>query len=118
MNKNAQLLIELAMSLNNNEKEDGAQTGGTYYPKSPLRTGNKVFIRTVTNYYTGEVIDITADEVLLKDAAWVADTGRFSQALKTGVLNEVEPFTGVISVNRGAIVDVSTWEHALPTAVK
>lgn len=114
MNKNAQLLIELAMSLNN--QKDGAETGGS--TKSPLQIGNKVFIRTVTNYYTGQVVDITADEVVLEKAAWIADTGRFSEALKTGTLNEVEPFPGAVSLGRGSIVDTTIWSHELPVTVK
>jgi hypothetical protein len=42
----------------------------------------------------------------LEDAAWIADTGRFADALKSGKFNEVEPFPdGQVIVGRGAIID-------------
>ena len=85
---------------------------------SPLRVGNAVFIRTVTMYYTGRVEEINKDSILLSDAAWIADAGRFSEALKTGNLNEVEPFPLPVEISRGAVVDVTTWNFPLPIAVK
>ncbi|MDD1713617.1 MAG: hypothetical protein LUQ69_10670 [Methanoregulaceae archaeon] len=81
--------------------------------------GKNVFIRTVTHYYTGKLVSITKEELALQDAAWIADTGRFSNALKTNSLSEIEPFEdGVIFVNRGAMIDISEWKHALPREVK
>ena len=85
---------------------------------SPYRVGTKVFVRTVTHYYTGRVLASDHLELLLEDAAWIADTGRFSAALKDGTLNEVEPFPDVVSIGRGAIVDVCEWLHELPRTVK
>jgi hypothetical protein len=80
--------------------------------------GNSVLIRTVTSYFTGRVVALTESEVILQDAAWVADAGRFSAALTTGSLSEVEPYPSEVSVGRGAIVDVTTWSHALPRDVR
>ena len=54
--------------------------------------GKKYFIRTVTNYLTGRLVDVTDQELVIEDAAWVADTGRFSDALKKGKFSEVEPY--------------------------
>jgi hypothetical protein len=85
---------------------------------SPLQVGKSVFVRTVTHYYTGHVVEISEHEIVLVDSAWIADTGRFSAALGTGVLSEVEPFHGPVSVGRGSVVDVSEWTHALPRSVK
>ncbi len=79
-----------------------------------LKVGAKVFIRTVTHYYTGEITLITSDAIVLKDAAWVADTERFGLTLSTGKLNEVEPYPDGVEVARGSIVDVCRWNHALP----
>jgi hypothetical protein len=81
---------------------------------SPLRVGNSVLIRTVTHYHIGKVVGLTKDEVILSDASWVADTGRFYTALVKGELREVEPFVGNVSVNRGSIIDATEWKHALP----
>lgn len=84
--------------------------------QSPLRVGASVLIRTVTHYYTGRVVLLTRDEVVLSDAAWVADTGRYHVALRDGTLVEVEPYPEPVSIARGAIVDVAAWSHPLPRA--
>ncbi len=85
---------------------------------SPLSVGRAVFMRTVTMYYTGRVALVKASEVVLTDAAWIADTGRFADTLSKGTLNEIEPFPAPVSINRGAIVDVTEWKHALPRTQK
>src|SRR5512147_1646426 len=74
--------------------------------------GKMYFIRTVTMYYVGELVSVDDHEVVLRDAAWVADTGRFNEALRTGNISECEPFPdGLCGVGRGAIVDASIWAH-------
>lgn len=78
----------------------------------------KVFIRTVTFYYTGEVVSVTDKFVVLKDAAWIADTGRFATALNSGVLNEVEPFPENVAISLGSIIDASPWKWDLPREQK
>jgi hypothetical protein len=85
---------------------------------SPLSVGSAVLIRTVTHYYTGRVALVKASEVVLTDAAWIADTGRWHNALRDGTLNEVEPFMGPVSVNREHITDCTAWNHALPMVQK
>ena len=88
--------------------------------KNPLRAGNNVFIRTVTHYYTGHVEAVSKTEILLSTCAWIADTGRFADALKLGKFNEVEPYPAdnIVSVERGGVVDTSDWKHPLPTEQK
>lgn len=80
---------------------------------SPYKIGQSYLIRTVTLYYTGRITKVTPKELVLEDAAWIADTGRFSDALKTGVLNEIEPM-GEIIIGRGSVVDAVIWRHDLP----
>lgn len=80
--------------------------------------GSPVFLRTVTMHYTGKVVCVTPDTIVLADAAWIADSGRFHDALKDGKLNEVEPFVNNVCVGRGALVDVTRWNHDLPRAQK
>jgi len=79
--------------------------------------GKKLFIRTVTYHVTGEVTAIisfgTVKFFCLKKAAWIADSGRFMEAIKDGKLNEVEP-VGQMWVNVNAITDMFPWEHTLP----
>lgn len=86
--------------------------------KSPWEVGKCYLIRTVTMIQTGRLAAITEHELLLENAAWVADTGRFHDALKTGKLVEVEPFIGPAIIGRGAIVDATEWMHALPSDQK
>lgn len=88
--------------------------------RTPVRVGNTVFIRTVTLYYTGIITSVSKEEIVLKDAAWIASTGRWNAALKTGVLEEVEPYPdgSLVSVNRGAVIDVCDWRHPAPRSVQ
>jgi len=85
----------------------------------PYTIGMKIFIRTVTMIVTGRLVEVHEHELVVEDAAWVADTGRFSAALASGTLSEVEPFPdGRVIVGRGSIVDACEWAHELPRAVK
>jgi len=80
--------------------------------------GTDVLIRTVTMIYTGHVEAIDAHTIVLTDAAWIADTGRFADALKTGGLSEVEPYPEGVYVARAAVVDITPWQHDLPRVQK
>jgi len=80
--------------------------------------GANVLIRTVAFYYTGTVVKMTKDWVLLADAAWIADTGRWGDALKNGTLSEVEPYPNKCWVAVGSIVDIAPWDHQLPREQK
>ena len=82
------------------------------------KVGQAYFIRTVTMYFTGRLIQITPQELVLEEAAWIADTGRFSDAMKSGSFSEVEPFSGKVIVGRGSIVDAQEWSLALPKEQK
>lgn len=80
----------------------------------PFDVGKAYFIRTATYHLTGRVRAIAGGFLILDDAAWIADSGRFMQALRDGKLAEVEP-TGEAIVNIFAITDAFPWKHALPT---
>jgi hypothetical protein len=84
----------------------------------PYQVGKNYFIRTVTHHITGKLIKVTAKELLLSDAAWIADDGRFYDALKDGKLNEVEPFQDDVIVGRGSLIDATIWRHDLPKSQK
>jgi hypothetical protein len=83
-----------------------------------LQRGQCYLIRTVTHYYTGRVVSVTLDDVLLEEAAWIPDTGRYSTALAEGTLNEVEPYPNEVILSAMAIVDAAPWPHKLPRARK
>lgn len=70
------------------------------------KIGKIYLIRTVTMIQTGVLIAVTPQELVLEDAAWIADTGRFSDALASATFNEVEPFPdGPVIVGRGGLID-------------
>ena len=81
--------------------------------------GQAYLIRTVTMTHTGRVVCTTPQELVLEDAAWIPDTGRFSQALEDpGILEEVEPSKLPIIVGRGGVIDAYPWPHRLPRLAK
>lgn len=79
-----------------------------------------VIVRTVTHYYVGNLVKEDDRWLYLDDCSWIADTGRWSTALGTGVLNEVEPYPSgvIVRIAIGAVVDVAAWQHDLPRSVK
>lgn len=93
----------------------------TAAPKAAFEVGKTYLFRGVTMYQIGTVVAVLPGEILLSPAAWVADTGRFNAALKSGILSEVEPYepnTLPAIVNRGALADACTWPHGVPAEVK
>ena len=84
---------------------------------TPFEVGKCYFIRTCSYHWTGRVTAIRGRFLLLADAAWIADSGRFHEAITTGELGEVEPVTDVI-VNIDSITDALLWVHDLPRTQK
>jgi hypothetical protein len=73
---------------------------------SAWEVGAIYLIRTVTMIDTGRLVAVTAQELVLEDAAWIADTGRFADAVAKAEFGEVEPFPdGRIILGRGAVID-------------
>jgi hypothetical protein len=83
-----------------------------------LKVGENYFVQTVTAFYTGKLVAVTESDFELSEAAWIASTGRFSDALKSGVFDEVEPFSQNAIVSRGVILCITPWPHALPRVQK
>jgi hypothetical protein len=84
----------------------------------PFKAGDAILIRTVTMIQVGRVVEIGHDYFTLDDGGWVADTGRFSEMLATGKMNEFERVPTWFVVGRGAVVDIYPWAHELPKATK
>lgn len=85
--------------------------------KHPYKIGKPYFIRTVTMAIVGNLEQVFCNELVLSKASWVADTGRFSNAINKGTLNEVEPFNFEedVIIGRHSIIDATIWCHKLPT---
>ena len=72
----------------------------------PWEIGKNYLIRTVTMIDTGKLVAVGPTELVLEQAAWIADTGRFAGALKSCDFSEVEPFPeGRLIIGRGSIID-------------
>lgn len=95
--------------LNDNEKVDISSLDDLI--------GKKIFIRAIPFHWVGRVKGILGDFLELEEASWVADSGRFMQAIKNGALKEVEP-VGHAFVNIKAICDFILWNHELPKEQK
>jgi len=92
--------------------------GGGTAASHPYTLGAKVLIRTVTMTQLGRITEIHPGELVLEDASWIGDTGRFHVALRDGVLSDIEPADGRVIVSRGAICDCWEWRHDLPRDAK
>jgi len=97
--------------------QDGKQTA-----EYPFEVGKQYFIRTVTYHSAGRVQAIVGSFLILEKGSWIADSGRFSNALKEGFENiensEIEPYPGSWIVNIGSIVDACEYMHSLPVEQK
>jgi len=97
---------------------EGLEKGGEGNSSGPWKIGKKYFIRTVTMYLTGELVSVGRQELVLKDAAWIPDTGRFNEAIREpSKFSEVEPFAKPIIVGRGSIIDATEIPYII-TEVK
>lgn len=89
-------------------------------PDCPYEVGLNYFIRTVTHHYTGRLVRVFPGELVLTDAAWIADDGRFMEAMRDGTFNEVEPWPDgrQVIVHRGGILDATAIPFKLPREQK
>lgn len=80
----------------------------------PYKIGQNYLIRTVTMYHLGRLESVFEQELVLSGCSWIPDTGRFSEALRTGNFLEQQPFgDSNVIVGRGAIVDCCEFNHDL-----
>jgi len=85
--------------------------------ESLFEIGKSYFFRTVTYHLVGKVTKKYGNWLELVDASWVADSGRFTNAIKKGTLSEVEP-VGIVYVNLDTVTDAFPWTHPLPDKQK
>ena len=88
-------------------------------PDHPYRIGSAYFIRTVTVFHVGRLVQVTDHELVLEDASWVRDTGPFTDSLRNAEFASVEPFPdGQVIVNRGCVIDAVRFSGVLPRIAK
>lgn len=116
MSKTKEELLKQLTELEELEKKVETKKSELEYKKLdvPFKVGGCYFIRTVTYFATGRVKAIVGNFLVLDDAAWIADTGRFREAIMKGILNEVEPVDVDMFVNINSITDAFDWRHKLP----
>ena len=107
--KKETLLELIGMALENNPETNS---------ETPFEVGKAYFIRTVTYHLTGRVKRIRGQFLELEEAAWIADSGRFMEAINKGKLNEVEPVDVPTFVNIQSITDAFEWKLLLPREQK
>lgn len=83
-----------------------------------FKKGQNVLIRAVTFHYIGTIQDIDESFITLYPACWLANSGRFGNALRTGELSEYEEMPDGVLVKQSAIVDATPWRHDVPTGDK
>jgi hypothetical protein len=89
-------------------------------PEHPYVIGQNYLVRTVTFYYTGRLVAVYANELVIDRAAWIPDCGRFSQFLQSGEPAECEPYpeSAQVIVSRQSITDCLPWVTGLPRTQK
>lgn len=118
MGKSKMVLVDISEEMAQKLKE---QLGAEYKEINSYEDliGEKMFFRTVTYFYLGEIKKIVGRFVYLKNASWIADTGRFADWIKNGEQSnsEVEPI-GEMFLNLDTVVDAIPWKHKLLTTQK
>lgn len=54
--------------------------------------GSNYIVRTVTMIFTEKLLDVSDTELLRVDTAWVPQTERYAEFIRTGAVRECEPF--------------------------
>ena len=86
-----------------------------------MEIGLVYFIRTVTHYFTGRLVWVGQQEIVIGEACWIADTGRFNEFMNDkNKANETEPFPegSQVIVGRGSIIDMTEYKPSLILNVK
>jgi len=94
-------------------KEIQQTVGSQKQKRLPFKVGEKYFIRTATFFQLGKLKEIVGEWLVLENASWIADTGRFYEFLKDGKCNEYESFTEDVYVPLSSVIDITIWSHAL-----
>lgn len=80
--------------------------------------GKNYYIETLTKYWVGKVVSLSATEVVLQGAAWIADTGLFTDFLRDGKAQNLEvEIVGDWQIPVALITGASPWKHKLFTSV-
>jgi len=108
-----QELTELSQLLNQPVQEKNS---------SSWEIGKNIYIATVTHHYVGKLISIGEKELVITNACWVADDGRFHKFMEGKIDDNVEfePFPKNLNVmvGRGSVIVACKWDYPLPNKAK
>ena len=92
----------------------------TMKAQHPYVIGRNYLIRTVTFYYTGRLVAVYPNELVIASVSWIPDTGRLSYCLASGETQECEPYpeAAEVVIARSSITDCVPWVHSLPRTQK
>lgn len=96
---------------------DSPKTGSpTKKEEHFFQIGQNYFIRTATMALLGKLEQVGDKELVMSNASWVADSGRFHLFLngKMDDSCEIEKFKNDVIVGRGALIDCTIWGNELP----
>ena len=98
----------------------GGQPLGFSAESSFWIVGQHYFIRTATYHQTGRLVKIEGPELIFDNAAWIADSGRFTDAMKSGEFSEVEvwPDDRRVLINRSSVIDATQLPSGSPRSQK
>ena len=88
-------------------------------PESGIEVGGGVHVRTVTDYYTGRLMLLTEEWIVLDDAGWTAQTGLLGDFIADGWQTGQRPteheYVGRVTIPRAVVTALLPWRHDLPS---
>lgn len=110
-------VVELADLLKANTTKSGPMPA-----EIPFDVGKQYLIRTIGYHWIGRVQSIVGRFLILEIASWVADTGRYSEALAGKLTelptSELEPSPRPVILNADHITDAVEYPFEIPRGVK
>ena len=84
-------------------------------PPHPL-LGKNVIVRTITMIYTGKLVEVTPQDLILVDCSWIPETERYMKFVAEGAVKECEPYPDGLPVyiGQGTVLDKCELRKALP----
>ena len=86
----------------------------------PFEIGKNYIVRTVTMIYTGRLVAVHPNELVLVNAAWIPETERYMDFVATGKVKECEPYPEGkhVPIGRGGMMDAVILDAPLPRSQK
>ena len=86
----------------------------------PFEIDKNYIVRTVTMIYTGKLVEVGPQELVLVDCSWIPETDRYMQFVENGSVKECEPYPDGrrVVIGRGGLTDAVVLEAGLPRSQK